>query len=525
MNKNYNIQSGFTKAVFCAILFLPLLLSCAKKELEVSESVGDVLYSFKAEIDMGFIPEDLKSTVTLSTGASSFVSGDEVAVTLGSTIGIYRYDGSTFNFVSGTAQSGTLTYATAFYPASMVTGKGDGRSFNLSLEDLASQSYQTTTLSNLPMGGRFIGEGTSAFKFYNLCTILKISASDGAATSGKTLSSVTFTSHESSISGAAGYANGKMQMDPAADDDERTITVTGSPSSLGSPTPWYLILPSQTYPGGFELKLAFSDGKTFTYSTSNTVALQPGYISAMDAFTCEYFSGGSGSKANPYRIASSADLRDMNNRITERFPYNVYTDEHPRGYWSNQFRDKHYILLVDIDYSSGGVGVIGTEDSQRFTGSFDGQGHTLRNFWFDRGEESPRCALFGTLDGGTVKNLNINNVTKTGRKALYTSVLAARALNGSLIENCHVSGAVLNSTSTEVGVLAGELSESTIRNCSVTNATVTGAGGSSNGTGGLVGLISGTTPSLISHCSLGGTTAINVIANSSSEADHAGGLV
>ncbi|MBQ9596779.1 MAG: hypothetical protein IJR34_00805, partial [Bacteroidales bacterium] len=154
MNTNYHIQNRFSKAVIGAVLLLPLLLSCAKKELEVSESVGDVLYSFKAEIDMGFIPEDLKSTVTLSTGASSFTIGDEVAVTLGSTIGIYRYDGSTFNFVSGTAQSGNLTYAAAFYPASMVTSKGGGLSFNLSLGDLASQSYQTTTLYNLPMGGR-----------------------------------------------------------------------------------------------------------------------------------------------------------------------------------------------------------------------------------------------------------------------------------------------------------------------------------------------------------------------------------
>ena len=285
-----------------------LFSSCMREQLETSQAV---VSSFRAEIVEDFIPEEMRSTVNLSSGATAFASGDEAVITGGSSYGIYSYDGSKFVYVSETAQSFGVEDA-AFFPAGMVTGKGSGRILNLDLSSFANQDCANKSiLYNLPMGGRF--NGSSVCCFYNLCTILKISASSGAATSEKTLSKVEFISHEAPVSGTAQYKDHQLVMDA---NGGKTITLTNSPSSLGSPTKWYLKLPAQTYPGGFELKMTFADGKTYTYSTNKTVALQPGYISAMDAFTCEYFSGGSGTKANPYRIASKADLRDMNNRIT-----------------------------------------------------------------------------------------------------------------------------------------------------------------------------------------------------------------
>ena len=84
----------FQKAALIALSLW--VVSCTLKE-EESASYGDVLYSFRAEIADDYLIDGARSSVTLSNGKSSFSAGDEVAVTLGSTIGIYRYDGSTFN--------------------------------------------------------------------------------------------------------------------------------------------------------------------------------------------------------------------------------------------------------------------------------------------------------------------------------------------------------------------------------------------------------------------------------------------
>lgn len=499
------------------ILFLTalacVLLSCKREEAE-NVALTAPLYSFKAEIAQDYIPEDLKSAVNLSDGASAFEVGDEVYINDGSKSGIYRYDGSRFNLASGEAVS--ALYASSFFPASMVASVGENKSFRLDIP--AGQVYTTSTLSNPPMYGRFLSD-MNTFRFYNLCTILKVSASDGTATSGKTISAVRFLSHEAGIAGAATYADGKLVM---ADDAEKSLSVTGSPSSVGSPTDWYILLPSQAYPGGFELCIEFTNGTSYTYSTTHNITLLPGYISAMEAFTCQYFSGGSGSEANPYRIANKADLLDMRTKITSSGT-------------TTQFRDKHYILTADIDFENGYLGTIGTETypetsqpHQHFSGSFDGQGHTISNVRFTRTQTNPRCGLFGTLDGGTIRRLTVTGAKMADtRKGRYAAILAARAINGALIEDCHVRSSTVVSDSTAVGIVAGELSGSVIRNCTVTDAGITGAGGNgSYGVGGLVGILDGSDASTVSGCSFSGS--VTVIANTyagDSQAHHAGGLV
>ena len=500
------------------ICFLGLFSSCTRELPEAASSKDGVLSSFKAEIAADYIREDLRSTVNVNTGASAFQSGDEVLLTQGSTTGLYRYDGSSFVYVEGT-QFSYFPDLVAFFPASIAT-KGEGKSFNLNLNAFAQQAYSTTgVMSDLPMFGRFLNLSTC--RFYNLCTILKISAADGAATEGKTIASVTFTSHEATLTGAALCENSKIVM---AADGGKTITMTGSPASLGTDMTWYLKLPAQTYPGGFELSIAFTDGFVYTYSTSHSITLRPGYISPMEAFACTYFSGGSGSKANPYRIATKADLLDMRTKITTA----ATTDA---------FRDKHYILLADVDFAGGVMGTIGTETSQTFTGSFDGQGHTISNVVIGRDNRWPRCGFFGTLNGGTLRRLTLRNVSNqiTGtspsgndsRYNRYTALLAAQTLNGALIEDCHIINGTVRSDSTAVGAIAGELKASVVRNCSVTNTSVRGAGGTNDtaqwGTGGLIGIIDGDGMSTISGCSFNGS--VTVIPAYNDNANRAGGLI
>ncbi|MBQ1208865.1 MAG: alpha/beta hydrolase [Bacteroidales bacterium] len=494
-----------------------LCLSCMKEKPEnLSIASCDYFYADFAE------DYTLKSTVDITNGKTTFEVGDEVALvnSNSTSYGIYRYDGDKFVYNRGEKPTSFL-YASIFFPASMVRSKGEGQIFHV---ELPSEQTSTpgTTLKNLPMMGR-ASENDGKITFYNLCTILKLSTKTGAASNGKTLKAATFTSHKASIYGAAIYAENKLQME---ENGGKSISLT-LPATPSVTDDYYLYLPAQSYVGGFELRLDFTDGTSYTNSASRDITLQPGYISAMEAFECRYFSGGTGSVGNPYRIATKADLVDLRNKMVDQNQ-------------TEQFRDKHYIQVADIDMDDTAIWTIGTETTgqnqphQHLLGSYDGCGHKISNMPLRRGDGSKRCAFIGTLDGsnggGILKNLKLENITlkRTGNgvAAPYAAALVARAINGAVIENCEVINATVNSDSTAVGIVAGELVGSTIRNCHASQCTVRGAGGNGfYGVGGLVGIM-GTGSSILESSFNGGSVeSVKNAAPSDGVAHHCGGIL
>ena len=71
-----------------------------------------------------------------------------------------------------------------------------------------------------------------------------------------------------------------------------------------------------------------------------------------------------------------------------------------------------------------------------FKGTFDGQGNTIYNL---KASSVTGGALFGAVDGATIKNLNVKNVNITGDNTVAAIVGFAR---NSTITNCHVSGEI-----------------------------------------------------------------------------------
>ncbi|HEX2958828.1 MAG TPA: hypothetical protein VHO70_18480 [Chitinispirillaceae bacterium] len=145
---------------------------------------------------------------------------------------------------------------------------------------------------------------------------------------------------------------------------------------------------------------------------------------------------GNGTSTNPFRVATFEHLLWIS----------TYNDS-----W-----DKAYILTCDIDMKttsslSGGWQPIGNYTAKHFTGTFDGNGYTLKNLYINRAT-SDFIGLFGSVARpGTVQNLHLDSATVSGAKA-----------TGSLIGIC-------------VGA--------TITNCGSTNCSVTGR----TCVGGLVG--------------------------------------
>ena len=150
---------------------------------------------------------------------------------------------------------------------------------------------------------------------------------------------------------------------------------------------------------------------------------------------------------------------------TENDPYlvgtlnNLYWMTENSGEW-----DKYYIQTSNIDASStsawdDGQGFMPLGNSNtRFTGSYDGDGHTIDSLFIDR--STSRIGLFGRIgvDSNSttiIQNLGLTNVSITGHS--FVGALVGLKQNGTLtVSNCHVSGSVTGSGDI-VGGLVGYL--------------------------------------------------------------------
>lgn len=176
-------------------------------------------------------------------------------------------------------------------------------------------------------------------------------------------------------------------------------------------------------------------------------------------------------------------------------------------YWLSQNPlqwDKHYIQTSNIDatetntwFSGAGWMPIGNPTTY-FTGTYDGNFHSISNLFIDRGT-TEYIGLFGTTDGAVILNLDLLNVSIKGRH--YVGALAGFPHNNTKIIFCSSSG---NVTSVGPGIgtdkviytggLVGLLSTASLLN-SYSSAVVAGNGSC---VGGLVGMAANS--AVVSHC-------------------------
>jgi len=168
------------------------------------------------------------------------------------------------------------------------------------------------------------------------------------------------------------------------------------------------------------------------FPTSLTVPL---ILLAVVSIAQDQYSGGTGEADDPYQIATAADL--------------IALGQTPEDY------DKHFILTADIDLDPNLPGrrvfdraVIAPATLEatawpsalhgiRFTGVFDGNGHTISHLTMTGGEY---LGLFGLLgSGGVIRDLSVTDIDITG--SLHdTGGLVAR--NSGCIYTCRTSGCV-----------------------------------------------------------------------------------
>ncbi|MBR2504203.1 MAG: hypothetical protein IKB62_08795, partial [Oscillospiraceae bacterium] len=154
------------------------------------------------------------------------------------------------------------------------------------------------------------------------------------------------------------------------------------------------------------------------------------------------------------------------------------------AYYVNTYASTNHIfagdtiyLNVDVDLDNHDWAPIGTAvpgEKNRFYGSFDGQGHTISNLKIADGHYY--AGLFGQIAtynySQTFSNVTINNAvvvatdeTESGKNKEAAGALIGRA-NGTVINNCHVTGEINISGDRFVGGLLGH-SYAKISDCSV----------------------------------------------------------
>ncbi|HPO12046.1 MAG TPA: PKD domain-containing protein, partial [Candidatus Hydrogenedentes bacterium] len=286
----------------------------------------------------------------------------------------------------------------------------------------------------------------------------------------------------------------------------------------GETYPWLQALPTVPPKAAFSVDVTEGPTPLAVQFTDISSTGTDGYC---DSWYWDFGDGSSSTDQNPVHSYTTGGTFTVSLSITTLYGADMITKTALISTWHeindvNDLQDMNldpagrYFLSSDIDASAtaswkGGFVPIGGGAYPAFSGTFDGQGHTITGLTIDwAGLDS--IGLFGVVDGAQISSLNLADVHVTGGN--YVGSLAGSIANAS-ISNCTSTGSVAGAS--QVGGLCGEASDSEITMCSAA-CPVTG---SADNAGGLVGKETG--ESSISLCYATGSVE--------AQTSNAGGLV
>ena len=224
------------------------------------------------------------------------------------------------------------------------------------------------------------------------------------------------------------------------------------PYDKGSNTYTALVAPQSVAAGTTFITCTFTNGKTFVYKMKNATDWQAGgeytyTVSLAAAKDLGYTIESNGS----YTVTSADGLMNIAKLV------------------NGGKTDINITLTADIDLTGKNWTPIGTSFSNKYTGTFDGGGHTIKGLTVTTNDQF--VGLFGSIGyAGTVKNVMMEDVQITSNPSSGFAGGVAGYSDGT-IENCSVSGSV--SGTVYVGGVVGAQWEGSITGCS-SSATVKG---------------------------------------------------
>jgi len=228
---------------------------------------------------------------------------------------------------------------------------------------------------------------------------------------------------------------------------------------------------------------------------------------------------------------TSEEVKDIG-KGTPEDPFRITTVEELEQLLTGEVfvRDAYYKLMNDLDLAAAGYGEGGKSWTPigkqagglvKFSGEFDGNGHTISNLYINTTQAEEKWGLFAELEPtGVIKDLNLTNVNIT---TMGTRVGALVGYSKGGVVNVFVQGKITGKTSGDAdvgGVVGYQYQSGVIRNV-FSDVEITAGGRRLGGIVGVADVAAGdTNPIIIRDCySIG-----NVIGNTS-DARQAGGIV
>ena len=241
-----------------------------------------------------------------------------------------------------------------------------------------------------------------------------------------------------------------VQLTGLSTENDNPAEIT--PYDKGSNTYTAIVAPQSVAAGTAFITCTFTNGKTFVYKMKKATDWQAGgeytyTVSLAAAKGLGYTIESNGS----YTVTSADGLLNIAELV------------------NGGKTDINITLTADIDLTGKNRTPIGTSFSNKYTGTFDGGGHTIKGLTVTTYDQF--VGLFGSIgNAGTVKNVMMEDVQITSNRSSGFAGGVAGYSDGT-IENCSVSGSV--SGTVYVGGVVGAQWEGSITGCS-SSATVKG---------------------------------------------------
>ena len=212
------------------------------------------------------------------------------------------------------------------------------------------------------------------------------------------------------------------------------------------------------------------------------------------------FSGGNGTKENPYQISNGSELAYLKKVVEEET--------------LNNLKDTYFILTKDIDLGGhewSGIGTLEDNKTITFSGHLNGQGNSIENFKLlspKIEKEHEYYSLFNFVSDAEIMNLNINNVEikptiPSDNNQLVIGLLANEVIENTTIKNISIDNYhldlsnVLNVKPSKIGGLFSEVRENnTIENI-YNNIEITNK--NNNIFGSIFGKMNGTSKNIVTE--------------------------
>lgn len=210
------------------------------------------------------------------------------------------------------------------------------------------------------------------------------------------------------------------------------------------------------------------------------------------------FQAGSGTEKEPYQITNAQQLKYISKAL-----------------------NAHFVLTTDISLNEEAAGSgwdpIGKQEAP-FTGSLDGQGHTIKNLWMKR-PTTDGVGLFGYIQSASISNLRIEISSNGLNGGRYIGGICGYVKYQGVIQQCSVSGKMTGSDI--IGGICGYAYNTTFEQCYSEGSISTNKINWQEQCAGIVGA-GGTVTNCYSTADLVGFTCYGISSGSVSKCYYAG---